>query len=159
MTRFKGVRHAKVTAKAIGRKGLLFALLLAGIGIQGCSTEDPPAAPADAETPAAGMPREDETGADLPDGVPSMETMAGGEAPAIPPALAKAAPSCIKLFTEESRFWRTAIVINHCESKNPKRIRVIWRWASDGACVSIEYGHSHTEKRMKPAYVTEIRGC
>jgi hypothetical protein len=75
------------------------------------------------------------------------------------------APSCIKL-----NQWKTharvdsaayATVENHCAST--QRVRLIWRWASDGPCTSLERGGSHTEWRSTiggpDPYITEVRSC
>lgn len=135
----------KAFATAIGRKGLLFGLILAGMGIQGCNTDDTSVNPVGTESPAVKEVVEDETGADLGTNVPR----------ALP--LRKPAASCVILTSRVSGIWRYARATNRCET--PQRFRFIWAFAVDGECVTVPSNHYIEEGRGRQAYVTELRGC
>jgi hypothetical protein len=162
MTINNGTGFARTFAGAIGGKGLLLALALAGAGLQGCDSESAPAAPAPAaeNRPPVDLTREDRTGADLNADYAPQANPATAEAPASPSALAKTAPGCVEFETFTSGMWTYAEVINTC--KTDQRLRFIWAWAVDGKCVTVPAGNPpgiHYENRGRQAYVTEIRSC
>ena len=80
-------------------------------------------------------------------------------------ATAATAPSCVHLRQYDSNYGpfgmfarSNAKVTNTCSTT--KRVRVIWRWASDGQCNSVKPGSSFTSTREgKNPYVTELRAC
>jgi hypothetical protein len=156
MTNINGVRIEGGWAKAIGGKGLFLALAIAGAGFQGCTTEDKPTGPAGKEASPATSIREDDKGADLnadgslvhPD--QSIATDSKG-------ALAKVAPNCVDFWTQKNSWERYAYVQNLCTTS--VRIRFIWRFGADGACVQVARYGVYSEASTWPSYITEVRSC
>ena len=148
MKKSNTVGFTKASAMAIGGKGLLIALVFAGMGIQGCSKEDLPATSVGTDSPSVDQVREDENGVDITDESEAGQSVA---------PLAKAAPSCIYLSYRTSGISVYAKVENQC--KTTQRVRLIWSRAFDGSCVSLRSGYYYEERRGKQASVSEIRGC
>jgi hypothetical protein len=144
--------HIRFTT-GIARKGLLFSLLLAGAGIQGCNMgESAPSAPGAGTDQGV---REDKSGADIP----AAPQQGGSGASEIAPAArtSSLAPECIILSSWTSWGMRYARATNTC--RTTQHFRLIWAFAIDGSCTEVAPGNFHQEKRGVQAYVSEIRGC
>jgi hypothetical protein len=143
-------------ATAIGGKGLILALALAGAGLQGCTTEDKATGPAGKDTPASAAIAEDDKGADLnadgslvnPDNAASADSRAG---------LGKIAPSCVDLVTWSQGGARWAQAHNECGHNI--RVRFIWRWNIDSDCMTMRPNLPYTDGRQWPSYLSELRSC
>lgn len=74
---------------------------------------------------------------------------------------AVSAPSCVYLYQDKWDGRSRAYVRNDCSTS--QRFRMIWRWASDGACVTLdafqERRESKSDTLRKDPYVTELRKC
>ncbi len=155
MTKNNGFECAPGRAAAIGGRGLVLALALAGAVFQGCTTEDKPSGPAATDIPPAATIAENERGEDLnPDG--SLVNPHPSDASNPKSGLAKLAPDCVDVQTKGG-WTRSAQAWNHCNSK--VRIRFIWAFGGDGSCNQLSVGGSYKESRQWPTYFAEIQGC
>lgn len=80
-----------------------------------------------------------------------------------PPASAATAPSCVYLSQWETRN-SVGIITSHARATNrcssTQRFRMIWSWASDGACYSYKPGYQATASHLGgPPKVSELRKC
>jgi hypothetical protein len=74
---------------------------------------------------------------------------------------AVSAPSCISFLQYKYNGNRVATARNDCGTN--QRFRMIWRWAGDGPCTTLNALDERTEYRSlafrKDPYVTELRKC
>lgn len=99
-----------------------------------------------------------ETGAETPEEGPIAAASSDEVGVAQEPVTA---PSCLHLSQKKQDGQSIAIVRNDCNDN--VRFRMIWRWASDGACNTLWVGattsESKSDKLRKDPYVTELRKC
>ncbi len=75
------------------------------------------------------------------------------------PAQAATAPSCVRLYQWDSG-GRSYASAQNWGCGSTVRVRMIWAWASDGACVTLRNNEGYSEWKWGwPPYVGELRTC
>lgn len=75
----------------------------------------------------------------------------------VEPAQAQAVPSCMNTVTWTSGLRRYVRVRNNCSTT--QRVRIIWAFATDGACITYLRGRQVTAYRLRPAVFAGLRRC